>query len=218
MSITAQCVCFLRRIPDSKLADHAGVRMGHRKEPCGSRSQHFTRSLGAPPHPSRLGMHKTRPAGASCLTRCDAADLDSVDEVIRICAQVPALSIFETNLRRGKFDESRKLSNGSLMEFAKIYPMDAVYDHPEDVPEDVRLAPCVLPNPADQRPATIKLDAVLAGQWKSCHDHWCKMRLSRTFCMLRCCWCKEQCLLRAVCRGDRRCAPTSGMRPPRRSR
>ena len=69
-----------------------------------------------------------------------------------MCAQVPALSIFETNLRRGKFDESRKLSNGSLMEFAKIYPMDAVYDHPEDVPEDVRLATCQLPNQAVQQP------------------------------------------------------------------
>jgi enoyl-[acyl-carrier protein] reductase I len=52
-------------------------------------------------------------------------------------AQVPALNIFETSYRRGKFDESRKLSNGSLMEFKHIYPMDAVFDTPEDVPEDV---------------------------------------------------------------------------------
>ena len=51
---------------------------------------------------------------------------------------VPALNIFETSLRRGKFDESRKLSDGSLMEFAKVYPMDAVYDTYDDVPEDVR--------------------------------------------------------------------------------
>jgi len=50
---------------------------------------------------------------------------------------VPALNIFETSLRRGKFDENRKLSDGSLMEFAKIYPMDAVFDTPEDVPADV---------------------------------------------------------------------------------
>ncbi|CAG9463667.1 unnamed protein product [Pedinophyceae sp. YPF-701] len=50
---------------------------------------------------------------------------------------VPALNIFETSLRRGKFDESRKLSDGSLMEFAAIYPMDAVYDTPADVPEEV---------------------------------------------------------------------------------
>lgn len=50
---------------------------------------------------------------------------------------VPALNIFETNLRRGKLDESRKLSNGSLMEFSHVYPMDAVFDSPEDVPEDI---------------------------------------------------------------------------------
>lgn len=50
---------------------------------------------------------------------------------------VPALSIFETSLRRGKFDGNRKLSNGGMMEFSHIYPMDAVYDTPEDVPEDV---------------------------------------------------------------------------------
>lgn len=50
---------------------------------------------------------------------------------------VPALNIFETSFRRGKFDESRKLSNGSLMEFRHIYPMDAVFDTPADVPEDI---------------------------------------------------------------------------------
>lgn len=51
---------------------------------------------------------------------------------------VPALNIFETSLRRGKFDESRKLSDGSLMEVAKVYAMDAVFDSPEDVPDDVK--------------------------------------------------------------------------------
>jgi enoyl-[acyl-carrier protein] reductase I len=50
---------------------------------------------------------------------------------------VPALNIFETSLRRGKFDENRTLSDGSLMEFAKIYPMDAVFDTPADVPADI---------------------------------------------------------------------------------
>ena len=50
------------------------------------------------------------------------------------------MNIFETNFRRGKFDESRKLSNGKLMEFAHIYPMDAVFDTPEDVPEEVRFS------------------------------------------------------------------------------
>lgn len=51
---------------------------------------------------------------------------------------VPALGIFQKSLEKGKFDESRKLQDGSLMEFAKIYPLDAVYDSPEDVPEDVK--------------------------------------------------------------------------------
>ena len=50
---------------------------------------------------------------------------------------MPALNIFETSLRRGKFDDSRRLSNGSLMEFSHIYPMDAVFDVPADVPADV---------------------------------------------------------------------------------
>ncbi|KAJ6714091.1 ENOYL-ACYL-CARRIER REDUCTASE [Salix viminalis] len=51
---------------------------------------------------------------------------------------VPALNIFETSLRRGKFDESRLLPDGSLMEITKVYPLDAVFDNPEDVPEDVK--------------------------------------------------------------------------------
>ncbi|KAI8463362.1 MAG: Enoyl-reductase-domain-containing protein [Monoraphidium minutum] len=51
---------------------------------------------------------------------------------------VPALNIFETSFRRGKFDDSRKLANGGLMEFAHIYPMDAVFDTPDDVPEEVK--------------------------------------------------------------------------------
>lgn len=51
---------------------------------------------------------------------------------------VPALNIFETSLRRGKFDESRKLPDGSLMEITKVYPLDAVFDTLDDVPEDVK--------------------------------------------------------------------------------
>lgn len=51
---------------------------------------------------------------------------------------VPALKIFETSLNRGKFDESRTLSDGSLMEFSHIYPMDAVFDTPQDVPQDIK--------------------------------------------------------------------------------
>ena len=50
----------------------------------------------------------------------------------------PMLKIFKTGLERGKFDESRKLSDGSLMEIAGIYPLDAAFDTPEDVPQEVK--------------------------------------------------------------------------------
>lgn len=50
----------------------------------------------------------------------------------------PLLKIFTTSLAQGKFDESRKLSDGTLMEFAKIYPLDAVFDTPEEVPVDIQ--------------------------------------------------------------------------------
>uniref|UniRef100_A0A7N0T8K7 Enoyl-[acyl-carrier-protein] reductase [NADH], chloroplastic n=1 Tax=Kalanchoe fedtschenkoi TaxID=63787 RepID=A0A7N0T8K7_KALFE len=51
---------------------------------------------------------------------------------------VPALNIFETSLRRGKFDDSRVLPDGSLMQITKVYPLDAVFDNPDDVPEDIK--------------------------------------------------------------------------------
>ncbi len=50
----------------------------------------------------------------------------------------PALSIFLNLLERGKMDESRKLSSGAVLTFEKIYPLDAVYDAYEQIPEDVR--------------------------------------------------------------------------------
>lgn len=50
----------------------------------------------------------------------------------------PALGIFETLLRRGKLDAARQLSDGSALEFERIYPLDAAYDSMEDVPADVR--------------------------------------------------------------------------------
>ena len=50
----------------------------------------------------------------------------------------PALNIFLNLLERGKMDESRRLSNGSLLKFEKIYPLDAAYDTLADAPSDVR--------------------------------------------------------------------------------
>lgn len=50
----------------------------------------------------------------------------------------PILKIFTTAWSMGKFDESRKLSNGKLLEYAKVYALDAAFDKPEDVPQEVR--------------------------------------------------------------------------------
>lgn len=50
----------------------------------------------------------------------------------------PAMNIFRMLLERGKMDESRKLSTGKLLEFEKVYPLDAAYDTLEAAPAEVR--------------------------------------------------------------------------------
>jgi enoyl-[acyl-carrier protein] reductase I len=50
----------------------------------------------------------------------------------------PAMGIFEKLLERGKLDASRKLADGSLLQFERVYPIDAAYDTLEDAPAAVR--------------------------------------------------------------------------------
>lgn len=50
----------------------------------------------------------------------------------------PIVKIFTLSWSTGKFDESRKLSNGKLMEYLKLYALDAAYDKPEDVPQGIK--------------------------------------------------------------------------------
>jgi enoyl-[acyl-carrier protein] reductase I len=50
----------------------------------------------------------------------------------------PALNIFLTLLERGKMDESRRMRDGSLLEFEKIYPLDAAFDTLDEAPEELR--------------------------------------------------------------------------------
>jgi enoyl-[acyl-carrier protein] reductase I len=50
----------------------------------------------------------------------------------------PALNIFQNLLERGKLDESRRMPDGSLLAFEKIYPLDAAFDTLADAPEEVR--------------------------------------------------------------------------------
>ncbi|KHG07776.1 Enoyl-[acyl-carrier-protein] reductase [NADH], chloroplastic [Gossypium arboreum] len=67
-----------------------------------------------------------------------AKSLAAAGAEILVGTWVPALNIFETSLRRGKFDESRLLPDGSLMEITKVYPLDAIFDNLDDVPEDIK--------------------------------------------------------------------------------
>jgi enoyl-[acyl-carrier protein] reductase I len=57
-----------------------------------------------------------------------------------VCAGTwpPALNIFKTMLERGKFDDSRQMNDGSLLNFERIYPLDAAYDTLADAPDDVK--------------------------------------------------------------------------------
>ena len=49
----------------------------------------------------------------------------------------PALTIFNNLLERGKMDESRRLTDGSLLRFEKIYPLDAAFDTLGDAPDEI---------------------------------------------------------------------------------
>lgn len=49
-----------------------------------------------------------------------------------------ALKIFEMNWKKESMEEARKLRSGGLLEVAKVYPLDAVYDDPSKVPDEVK--------------------------------------------------------------------------------
>jgi enoyl-[acyl-carrier protein] reductase I len=57
-----------------------------------------------------------------------------------VCAATwpPALNIFRNLMERGKIDDSRRLGDGSLLEFERIYPLDAAFDTLADAPADLR--------------------------------------------------------------------------------
>ena len=57
---------------------------------------------------------------------------------ILIGTWTPIVKIFKTSWEMGKFDESRKLKNGKLLEYSKLYALDAMFDKPEDVPPDIK--------------------------------------------------------------------------------
>lgn len=67
-----------------------------------------------------------------------AKALAEAGATILVGTWTPILKIFTTSFNNGKFDASRKLSDGSLLQIEKVYPLDASYDRPEDVPEEIR--------------------------------------------------------------------------------
>ena len=67
---------------------------------------------------------------AKCLAEAGAS--------VCVATWPPALNIFHNLIERGKMDDSRRMADGSLLTFEKIYPLDAAYDTMADVPADVR--------------------------------------------------------------------------------
>lgn len=62
---------------------------------------------------------------------------------VSVASWPPAMGIFEKMLARGKFDKDRQLCEGhlaktDLLEFEKIYPLDAAFDTMDDVPEETK--------------------------------------------------------------------------------
>lgn len=67
-----------------------------------------------------------------------AKSLAEAGASVSVATWPPALNIFLNLLERGKMDESRRLSSGGLLEFERIYPLDAVFDTLDDAPADIR--------------------------------------------------------------------------------
>lgn len=67
-----------------------------------------------------------------------AKELASAGAEIIIGTWTPIVKIFTQSWSLGKFDESRKLRNGKMMEYKKVYALDAAFDKPEDVPQEIR--------------------------------------------------------------------------------
>ena len=67
-----------------------------------------------------------------------AKALAEAGATILIGTWTPIVKIFTTSWANGKFDESRMLSNGKMMEYAKLYALDASFDKPEDVPQEIK--------------------------------------------------------------------------------
>ena len=67
-----------------------------------------------------------------------AKSLAEAGATVCVATWPPALTIFRNLLERGKMDASRRMPDGSLLEFERIYPLDAAFDVLTDASEELR--------------------------------------------------------------------------------
>lgn len=88
-----------------------------------------------------------------------AKQLASAGAKVALGTWPPVLGLFKKSFESGRFDEDRQLPDGTLMEFAGVYPLDAAFDKPEDVPQDVRF-------PTSRPPTPLSFSYVYPYTWK----------------------------------------------------
>jgi enoyl-[acyl-carrier protein] reductase I len=57
---------------------------------------------------------------------------------VAVATWPPALNIFLNLLERGKLDDSRRMASGAMLEFEKIYPLDAEFTTLADAPDELK--------------------------------------------------------------------------------
>jgi len=67
-----------------------------------------------------------------------ARALASAGATIIVGTWPPVLKIFEMGIKKGNFEEDSILPDGSKMVIEKVYPLDAVFDCPDDVPDEIK--------------------------------------------------------------------------------
>ena len=67
-----------------------------------------------------------------------AKALAEAGATVSVASWPPAMGIFTKLLELGKLDASLQLSNGTKLQFAKIYPLDADFDRLDDAPAEIR--------------------------------------------------------------------------------
>lgn len=67
-----------------------------------------------------------------------AKSLAEAGATVCVATWPPALNIFRNLIDRGKLDDARRLTSGRLLEFERIYPLDAAFDSMADAPAEIR--------------------------------------------------------------------------------